>query len=225
VDSPPTQALDAEGPASAGAEDDARVVEALLAGDETVFEELVNRHHEAMVRLALTFVRTRAVAEEVAQETWLAVLGGISRFEGRSSLKTWIFRILANQAKTRGARERRTVPLSALVEEGGPAVDPDRFFPQDHPAYPGDWAAPPRRWDDIPEERLLGKEVEAELRAAIAKLPAGQRAVITLRDVEGFDADQVCELLDLTEGNQRVLLHRARARVRANLEQYIEEAV
>jgi RNA polymerase sigma-70 factor (ECF subfamily) len=194
---------------------DAPLLERLRAGDDAAFMELVERHHGALVRLAQSFVSSRAVAEEVAQETWLGVLRGIDRFEGRSSLKTWIFRILVNRAKTRGEREARSVPFSSLERPGEPSVDPDRFVEA------GAWASPPRRWDGEPEERLLAGEARAAIDAAIASLPPAQRQVITLRDVEGLDADEVAELLDLTAGNQRVLLHRARAKVRQALEEYL----
>ncbi|HKP89248.1 MAG TPA: sigma-70 family RNA polymerase sigma factor [Thermoleophilaceae bacterium] len=195
---------------------DAPLVDRLRKGDEAAFMELVERYHGALVRLAQSFVPSRAVAEEVAQETWLGVLNGIDRFEGRSSLKTWIFRILVNRAKTRGERESRSVPFSSLEDaEGEPAVDPDRF------ASAGNWSSPPRRWEGEPVERLLAGEEREVIDATIAELPPAQRSVITLRDIEGLDADETCDLLDLTDGNQRVLLHRARSRVRQALEDYL----
>ena len=198
------------------ADADAAFVERLRAGDEAAFMELVERYQPALVRLAQSFVPSRAVAEEVAQETWLGVLNGIDRFEGRSSLKTWIFRILVNRAKTRGERESRSVPFSSLErEDGEPAVDPDRF------GADGAWSSPPRSWEGEPEARLLAGEARSVIDAEIAKLPPVQRQVITLRDVEGFGAAEVRDLLDLTDGNQRVLLHRARSRVRRGLEEYL----
>jgi RNA polymerase sigma-70 factor (ECF subfamily) len=199
-------------------ETDDAIVAALRRGDESAFAELVDRYHLPLLRLAMTFVRDRAVAEEVVQETWLGVLQGIDRFERRSSLKTWIYRILSNKAKTRAERERRTVPFSSLAaEDEGPSVDPDRFLgPNDR--WAGHWAAPPRRWDEIPEDRLLSKEMLASLQAAIETLPPAQRQVLTLRDVEGWSAEEVCAALDVSEGNQRVLLHRARSKVRGALE-------
>jgi RNA polymerase sigma-70 factor (ECF subfamily) len=201
---------------------DERLVAALRRGDEGAFAELVDRYNASLLRLATTFVRDRAVAEEVVQETWLGVLQGIGRFEARSSLKTWIYRILTNKAKTRGERERRTVPLSALGEpEDGPSVDPDRFFDPDH-RWGGHWAAPPRRWDEIPEERLLARETLGWVQDAIEGLPPAQRQVITLRDVEGWSADEVCDSLEVSEGNQRVLLHRARSKVRQVLEERLD---
>ncbi len=155
-------------------------------------------------------------------ETWLAVYTGLERFEGRSSLKTWLFRILTNKAKTRGQRESRTVPFSALAadgDEGETAVDVDRFLGPDS-RHPGAWAAPPR---GVPEERLLAREARERIEAAIAALPPNQRAVITLRDVEGLSAEEACNVLGLSETNQRVLLHRARSKVRAAFERYLEE--
>jgi RNA polymerase sigma-70 factor (ECF subfamily) len=179
-----------------------------------------------MLRIALSHVRSRAVAEEVVQEAWLGVLQGLDRFEGRSSLKTWILRIVANRARTRGEREARSVPLSSLgdeLDDGGPAVDPDRFLPADHPRYPGGWAIPPRSWAGLPEERLLAAETLEQVRAAIARLPARQQEVIVLRDVEGWEPEEVSAALELTPGNQRVLLHRARSKVRNELEGYLDE--
>jgi RNA polymerase sigma-70 factor (ECF subfamily) len=204
--------------------EDAHVVDALRRGDESAFEALVRMYHSSLLRVALVYVSSRAVAEEVVQDTWLGVLKGIERFEGRSSLKTWIFRILANTAKTRGEREGRTLPFSALRNPAGvpePAVGPERFLDQEHPRWPGHWATPPAPWG--PEERLLDRETEAVVAGAIERLPPAQRAVISLRDVEGWEAEEVCNALDLTETNQRVLLHRARSKVRRALEEYLAE--
>lgn len=190
----------------------------LRAGDESAFRDLVQRYHGAMVRLAETFVPSRAVAEEVAQEAWLAVIKGIDRFEGRSSLKTWIYRIVANIARTRGERERRTVPTGALTEElssDEPSVSADRFS---GPQGRGAWATPPARWSDLPEEHVLAQGTVDRVKAIASDLSSNQRRVFLLRDVEGLAAAEVCELLDLSEGNQRVLLHRARSKVRAALE-------
>ncbi len=175
-----------------------------------------------MLRIAMLYVSSRAVAEEVVQETWLAVFTGLERFEERSSLKTWLFRILTNKAKTRGQREGRTIPFSSLASDGDedePAVDVDRFLGPGH-RYEDHWAAPPR---SVPEERLLAAEARERIDAAIAALPPNQRAVITLRDVEGCSAEEACSVLGVSETNQRVLLHRARSKVRAALEQYLEE--
>jgi RNA polymerase sigma-70 factor, ECF subfamily len=202
--------------------DDARLVEALRAGDEDAYRTIVRDWHPSMLRVAQIFVPSRAVAEEVVQETWVRVLGALDRFEGRSSLRTWVFRILANTAKTRAQREGRTLPFSALQDPARvpeAAVDADRFLPDDHERSPGHWASPPR---ELPEESLLAAETREVIAEAIDALPPAQRAVISLRDVEGWSADEVCNALDLTEVNQRVLLHRARARVRRALEQYLD---
>jgi RNA polymerase sigma-70 factor (ECF subfamily) len=203
---------------------DAALLGALRAGDEEAFVALVTRYHASLKRVARAYVSTEAVAEEVVQETWLAAIAGLDRFEQRASLKTWLFHILTNKAKTRGVREKRIVPFASLRpvdDAGGPAVAPERFQ-GDGEAWPGHWATPPRPWED-PERRLASLEARDRLRAAIGALPEVQQAVLTLRDVEGLDAEEVCTLLDLTAGNQRVILHRARARVRAALERYFEE--
>jgi RNA polymerase sigma-70 factor (ECF subfamily) len=200
---------------------DEQLVAALRAGDEAAFRTIVRDWHSSLLRVAQIFVPTRAVAEEVVQETWLRVLGALDRFEGRSSLKTWVFRILVNTAKTRAQREGRTIPFSALQDASRvpeAAVEPERFLPDDHPAHPGGWAVAPR---ELPEDRLLAAETRDRIASAIAGLPASQRAVISLRDVEGWTSDEVRNALDLSEVNQRVLLHRARARVRRALENYL----
>jgi|SRR5215207_4145203 len=207
-----------------------RLIESLKAGDERAFARLVDEYGSSLLRVAMTYVGSRAVAEELVQDTWLGVLGGLDRFEGRSSLKTWIFRILTNTASTRGQRERRTMPFSSLASEAGDAgaaVDADRFFPPDHARYPNHWAIGPSSWR-TPEEGLLSSETRAVMLEAIDQLPPSQRAVVTLRDVEGWPADEVCEALELSEGNQRVLLHRGRSRVRLALERHlgaVEETV
>jgi RNA polymerase sigma-70 factor (ECF subfamily) len=197
---------------------DRELLARLRAGDEAAFMTLVDRYGPLMLRVALMHVRSRAVAEEVVQEAWLGVLKGLDRFEGRSTLKTWILRIVTNLARTRGVREQRSVPLSSLEPE--PSVDPDRFRPADHPMYRGGWAVPPHAWAQLPEESLVAEETLQLVREAIARLPARQQEVITLRDVEGWDAAEVSDLLRISHGNQRVLLHRARARVRAVLEDH-----
>ena len=196
---------------------------ALRAGDEEAFATLVATHHAGLRRVARMYVSSAAIADEVVQDTWIAVLKGLPRFEERSSLKTWIFHILANVAKTRGARERRTMPFSALAnddDDACPSVPPDRFQGPDG-TWPSHWAAPPCAWED-PDRRLASLEAREYLKRAIARLPAVQQAVLTLRDVEGFSADEVCDMLDLSAGNQRVILHRARSRLRASLEHYME---
>jgi RNA polymerase sigma-70 factor (ECF subfamily) len=209
--------------------DDAALLDRLRRGDEAAFAALIDRYHGALLRLAQSFVPSRAVAEEVVQEAWIGVLEGIDRFEGRSSLKTWIFRILINQAKTRGARERRLATPAAdpgAGEAGAgaadePAVDPARF--QSHGPWIGHWAEPPRAWDDqTPERLLLSKEAGALLERAIEALPPTQRQVILLHDVQGVEPKEICALLEVTEVNLRVLLHRARSRVRRALETYID---
>ena len=205
--------------------DDARLLERLLAGDEDAFMRLVERHGPAMLRVATSLVRSRSVAEEVVQDTWLAVLRGIERFEGRSSLKTWLFRILVNRARSQYVREARSVPISALTPAGADdegTRDADVLDGLD-PAT-GWWIDAPRRWSECPVERLLSSEADACVRTAIAGLPPAQKRVIELRDVEGWSAPEVCELLELTEGNQRVLLHRARTRVRRAIDAYLAAA-
>jgi RNA polymerase sigma-70 factor (ECF subfamily) len=205
--------------------DDWQVVEVLRRGDEAAFMALVGQYHNAMIRLATMYVRDRAVAEEVVQDTWLDVLRAIHRFEGRSSLKTWIFRILTNSAKTRGQREGRTIAVN--WQEGvddEPAVSPDRFLPAGHPQGPHHWqaAGKPAAWGDDVEEQLASAETRAHIQQLIAALPPGPREVITLRDVEGWSSGEVCNVLGISETNQRVLLHRARSKVRRALEQYLQ---
>jgi len=206
--------------------DETALIEALRRRDEAAFVELVDRYHGSLVRLAQMYVPDRAAAEDVVQDTWLGVLKGIDRFEGRSSFKTWLFRILTNTAKTRGVREARSVPFSTLFdaesEAAEPTVTPDRFVSPDE-QWAGSWSIAPSAWTDQPETRLLSREALAHIRSAIAALPPAQREVITLRDVEGWGSDEVCNALDITETNQRVLLHRARSKVRAALEDYLAQ--
>jgi RNA polymerase sigma-70 factor, ECF subfamily len=202
---------------------EAQLLHALRAGDEGAFAALVREYHPSLVRIARTYVSTTVAAEEVAQETWLGVLNGLDRFEGRSSLRTWIFRILTNIAKTRAVRDRRSLPFSSLGEEADeeePAVDPDRFMPPGE-RWAGHWKSYPERWGDLPEERLLSDETLGRVQEAIDLLPPAQRQVITLRDVEGWGSEEVCSALELSETNQRVLLHRARSKVRQALEAYL----
>lgn len=201
----------------------AAIVEALKRGDEQTFSDLVTELSPSMLRVARMHVSSRAVAEEVVQEAWLGVIAGIGRFEGRASLKTWIFRILTNIAKTRGEREGRSMPFSSVSgreDDGGASVDPDRFL--DIGRWAGHWTSAPSRWSDLPEERLVGDETVAVVEAAIAALPEVQRTVITLRDVEGWSSEEVRNALDLSETNQRVILHRARSKVRRALEEYLD---
>jgi RNA polymerase sigma-70 factor, ECF subfamily len=201
--------------------DERALVEALRRGDETAFMQLIDEYGATLLRVARIYVPTAAVAEEVVQETWIGVLKGIDRFEGRSSLKTWVFRILANIAKTRGERERRSIPFSSAVAAARdePSVDPDRFLP------PGDenarrWALGPSPWEG-PEESLLAAETRDVILEAIDKLPPAQREVITLRDVDGWSSEDVRNALEISQTNQRVLLHRARSKVRGAIEQYL----
>jgi RNA polymerase sigma-70 factor (ECF subfamily) len=208
---------DADAATGMASPDDRRTVAAILAGDERAFEELVDRYSASLLRVAQGYVSNRTAAEEVVQDTWIGVLRGLPSFEGRSSLRTWIYRILVNQAITRGVRESRSVPFSSLGDDEA-AVDPERFLPG------GAWASPPQPLDGIPEDVLLSAEARARVLDAIAELPPQQRQVITLRDVEGWSSAEVREALDLSEGNQRVLLHRARSKVRARLEDYLKEA-
>jgi len=204
------------------------LLDGLCRGDERAFTTLLARYHMPLLRLAMVYVSSRAVAEEVVQETWLAVLQGVGRFERRASLKTWIFRILVNRARTHGEREGRSIVLSDLVsaelDGNEPTVEPDQFWPPDHPQWANIWVSYPRPLPDMPEERALARELRGHIHQAIDELPPAQRQVITLRDVEGWSADEVCGALDLSEANQRVLLHRARARVRRNLEHYLTGA-
>lgn len=202
---------------------EAQLVDALRAGDEAAFAQLVREYQPSLVRVARIYVSTQAAAEEVAAETWLAVLNGIGRFEGRSSLRTWIFRILTNIAKTRAQRDGRTLPFSALQDPGRvpeAALDADRFLDPEHPRWPGHWAVRPAPW---PEDAVIAAETQARLAEAIEALPATQRAVISLRDIEGWSSEEVRNALDLSETNQRVLLHRARSKVRRALESYLGE--
>lgn len=203
--------------------DDLAFVERLRVGDEVAFMELVDELGTSMLRIARMYVATDAVAEEVVQEAWLGVLQGIPRFEGRSSLRTWIFRILVNIAKTRGKREHRSVPFASLASEDldGPTWEQSLFRGAGDP-FPGHWSTFPANWDGIPEERLLGTESLSVIRRAIAELPPMQAEVIRLRDVMGWTSEEVRNALELSETNQRVLLHRARAKVRRALAMYWE---
>ncbi len=201
--------------------DERALIEALREGDEAAFMRLVDEYGPTLLRVTRMYVPSASVAEEVVQDTWIAVLNGIDRFEGRSSLKTWIFRILMNIAKTRGARERRSVPFSSLTDAAGgePAVDPDRFIPPGAEGARG-WAAGPLPWPG-PEESMLAGETREVILAAIENLPPAQREVITLRDVDGWSSEEVRNALEISETNQRVLLHRARSKVRGAIESYL----
>ena len=209
-------------------EDEGRLIERLRARDEAAFTELVERYYGYLLPLADFFVSNRAVAEEVVQDAWLAVLNGIDRFEGRSSFKTWISRIVMNLARTRGVREKRMVPFSELADkerEGtDSAVDPSRFRPASD-EYPDHWSVAPRAWNADPEKQLLTGETMAFLDAAIDGLPEVQRLVLRMRDINGWTADEVCNVLSISETNQRVLLHRARSKVRGSLENHFSTQV
>ena len=194
------------------------LVAGLRARDEETFACLLNGWSGSMLRLARSFVSTAASAEEVLQDTWLAVFQGIGRFEGRSSLQTWVYRILVNIARKRGSLEQRTVPWASLAQGHEPTVDPGRFRGADD-RYPGGWLAFPERWPTT-ESEVLAHEVRATVAAAIEGLPIRQQAVLTLRDIDGQKAADVCALLDISMANQRVLLHRARSVVRGHLEKY-----
>ncbi len=201
-------------------ENDDDLAARLRSGDEAAFVTLVQQYHSTMLRVARTYVATQEAAEDVVQETFLGVIRGIDRFEGRSSLKTWMFRILVNRAQTRGEREGRSRPFSSFVDDGSPTVDPDRFAKSGR--WVGSWTSPPSH-DTLPEATLLATELAQQLRSVIDELPDGQRTVIELRDVQGLSSTEVCELLDISEANQRVMLHRARAKARSMIEQHLED--
>ena len=207
----------------AAASEEAELLARLRAGDERAFESLVDSCHGTMIAVARTYVKSHGVAEEVVQEAWLGVLKSLDRFEGRSSLKTWIMRILVNTAITRGGRAARSVPFSSVApaEEREPAVPPERFRPPGD-AFAGHWNRYPGDWGSLPEEVLLGRETFEVIKQAIEQLPASQQRVITMRDVAGYSAEEVSDALELSPGNQRVLLHRARSRVRAALERHLD---
>jgi RNA polymerase sigma-70 factor (ECF subfamily) len=207
-----------------GSDRDAELLARLRQGDEAAFAALVQDFTGPMLRVAMGYVRDRSVAEEVVQDAWVAVLTGLDRFEGRSSLRTWIFRIVMNRAIGRFDKERRSLPFSALAgEDDGPSVDPDRFHAATHPEA-GRWSAPPESWQSIPEQALTSAETMTVIRTAVDGLPAGQRMVVTLRDLQGLTAPETCQILDISETNQRVLLHRGRTKVRRALEEHFDQA-
>jgi RNA polymerase sigma-70 factor (ECF subfamily) len=212
-----------------GSPQQAELVVRLRAGDREAFAELVDAWSPVLLRVALMHVSTRASAEEVVQDTWLAVIGQLDRFEGRSSLRTWVFRILENQARSRGVREARAVPWSSAFpdqgEDSGPTVDPARFRGPDD-RWPGGWtpAGRPSAWEPPPEDAAVAAEIRHELRAALDELPQRQRTVVELRDVHGLSSEETCAELGLSPGNQRILLHRGRARLRARLEDVYRNA-
>ena len=201
-------------------------IDALRSMDEAAFSELVRKHHAPMVRMATYYVGERSIAEETAQETWAKALASLDRFEGRSSFQTWLYRILINTARTRARRESRTVPFSGLVSAevsaDDPAFDADRFQGPDS-AQPGHWGSnPPAAWE-TPEDALLGRECLDTIGAALAGLPEAQRLVVELRDVQGLSSEEVCNVLEISESNQRVLLHRGRSKLRRSLDDYVQE--
>jgi len=196
-------------------------LDALRSGDEATFEALIGRYHGPMMRLAMSYLRDRGAAEDAVQETWLTCLNTLDRFEGRSSLKTWVFGILLNVARSRRRKESRILPFTSLFRRDGgdgrgPTVDPGRF------GSDGLWSAPPDSWSNVPESRLLDRETIEHVKIAIEALPVKQREVVILRDVAGFEADEVCLLLSISAANQRVRLHRGRAAVRKMLEEYLK---
>jgi len=205
-------------------DDDPHLIELLRNGNEAAFVSLIDRYSDIMLRLAMIYVTAWPVAEEVVQETWMSVFEHLSHFEGRSSLKTWIFRILTNCAKTRAQREGRSIPFSSRsgmsTDRTEPAVESDRFSPVDH-YWAGHWVSAKR--EDMPEESLLSQETRMCLERAIEALPPNQREIIILRDLEGWTSDEICSALGISEGNQRVLLHRARSKGRSALEKYFQE--
>lgn len=202
--------------------DERRLLAALRAGDEPAFAALVDTYGPSMLRVAKLYVRSHAIAEEVVQETWVRILGAIDAFEGRSSLRTWIFVILGNCARSRADREGRYVSFTAQASEAGPVVGPERFFPDDHPRWAGMWTTLVDDWQHLPDDVLLSGEARATITEAIEALPPNYATVFTLRDIEGWESNDVCALLGISAENQRVLLHRARARIRAALDEYLE---
>ena len=204
--------------------DESELIGSLRAGDEAAFVTLVERYNAGMIRIARMYVRDASLAEEVAQEAWLAVLRGLAGFQARSSLKTWIFHIVLNCARARASREQRSIPFSAagdaLIEGAEPAVDASRFRGPEDP-YHGGWVSFPRSWGQAPEQRVLSSEVRRLIAAGIDQLPPAQREVVVLRDVQGWTAEEVCQVLQVSESNQRVLLHRGRSKLRCALANYL----
>jgi RNA polymerase sigma-70 factor (ECF subfamily) len=196
----------------AGEDSDVELLARLRAGDEDAFVLLVARHHATMLRLARSYVSSTAVAEEVVQDTWLGVVRGIDGFAGRSSFKTWLLAILVNRARSTGVREHR----STAVGDAAPAVDRSRFDAS------GAWMSPPQHWIEDSEDRLFAEGLASHIQAALEELPSRQREVVTLRDLDGLSSHEVCEVLDISEGNQRVLLHRGRSQLREALEEFVK---
>lgn len=225
----PESTCSADEPGATATPGEASLIASLRAGDEAAYVALVSQMQPSMLRIAMVHCPRRDASEEVVQETWLAVFEGIARFEGRSTVRTWIFSILANKAKSRGIRERRSIPITSVEFAGsgdadgddGPAVDPGRFEGAGSP-WRGHWSKPPRAWEHRPDDAALDAELGRRIAAAIALLPPAQREVLTLRDVEGMTSEDVRNVLGLSETNQRVILHRARSKVRRALETYFD---
>lgn len=209
--------------------DDEQVIAGLQRKEEAAFQFLINHYHASLVRVAMLYLPDAAAAEEIAQETWLKVLEGIDRFEKRSTLKTWIFAILSNLAKSRGKREGRCIPFSELnlQEEGDgePSVPANFFSPASDPEFPGHWLVPPAGWDGTPEDHLLSQELKNYMFNALSNLTENQRAIITLHDLEGISSEEICNIFNISETYQRVLLHRGRARIRQAVENYFNGLV
>lgn len=206
---------------------ESRVLDLVRRGDERAFTALIDAHTPALLRFARIYTDDAQLAEDAVQDTWVAFLRGLARFEGRASLRTWLCGILLNRLRSRVRQAARVIPFSRLGDAAAsaePAVSPDRFLPHDHAQWPGHWRTPPAEWSESPEDVVLAKEVRAVVQRTVAALPASQREVITLRDLEGWTAAEVCTVLGISDANQRVLLHRARSRVRNALERYFTEA-
>ena len=208
-------------------DDDGVLVAALRQGDAAAFEWMIDRYHASLHRFARNYVASSSDAADVVQETWLALIEGIDRFERRSTIKTWLYRVLMNKARTRGVREQRTRPFSSL---GGDDLtlsgfDPGRFRSAEDPHWPGHWAAPPTPWHELPDRHLEATATLDIVREAIADLPPNQRQVLALRDIDGWTSSEVCNVLGLSQTNQRVLLHRARAKVRLALDPSLGRAI
>lgn len=208
---PVTRAMRRFRPGGSGTDEDRELVARLRAGEEQAFVELAARHHAAMLQLASSFVSSPAIAEEVVQDTWLAVLRGIDGFGGRSTFKTWLLQILVNRARSTGVREQRSVAIGDAI----PAVDRSRFDAS------GAWMSPPQHWVEESEDRVIAEGLADRLHATLRRLPARQREVLLLRDVEGLSSPEVCEVLEISEGNERVLLHRGRSQLRQALEEFV----
>lgn len=223
----PPPAAGSPPPPPAARHADALLLDGVRRGEEAAFAALVDRHGEAMLRFAMLYTPDAALAEDAVQDAWVGVLRGLDRFQGRCSLRTWLFGILLNRLKTRLKRERRCMPFSACFDAEAapaePAVERERFLDADHPRWPHHWRTAPASWGESPEDLLLARETREVVERAVAALPPAQREVVTLRDVEEWSSEEVRELLQISEVNQRVLLHRARSKVRRALEDYFAQ--